>query len=184
MSKTVVMIMADGFEEIEAITTADVMMRLGIDVTLTGMIVHKVTGAHGIVIEATSLLGELSPADFDAVILPGGMPGATNLRDNDTVIDFVKTVYANGKIAAAICAAPIALAKAGVLDGKTATCYPSFEKQFDASTTYTGNRVEVDGRIVTAKGAGVSFEFAAAIGAVLGIDQNTIDKTFAAMFKE
>jgi DJ-1 family protein len=184
MSKKVVMIMADGFEEIEAIATADTLMRLGLDVTLTGMSSNKVTGAHGIAIETATILADESPADYDAAILPGGMPGSVNLRDNARVIDFVKTVYANGKVTAAICAAPIALAKAGILDGKKATCYPSFEAQFAASTTYTGNRVEIDGRVVTAKGAGVSFDFAAAVGSVLGITQAKIDQTFAAMFKE
>ncbi len=181
MKKRVVMIMANGFEEIEAIATADVMKRLGLDVKLAGMDGRKVTGAHDIVIEADCLLSEVN-TDVDAVILPGGMPGATNLRDNINVIEFISEAYEKGKVVGAICAAPIALAKAGILDGKRATCYPSFESQFANSTAYTASRLEVDGKVITARGAGVSFEFGAAIGKALGASDSDVVQLFAGMF--
>jgi 4-methyl-5(b-hydroxyethyl)-thiazole monophosphate biosynthesis len=108
------------------------------------------------------------------------MPGSKNLRDSDVVMDFVKKVYASGNCAAAICAAPIALGRAGLLKGRKATCYPGFEDQLDCAE-YTGARIECDDRVITAKGAGVAFEFAAKIAEVLG-KKDIVKEVFDGMF--
>ena len=106
-------------------------------------------------------------ANYCCVILPGGLPGANHLRESDELMEFTQAVYADGGIAAAICAAPIALARFGLIEGKTITAYPGFEEQLDNNCP-TGNMTEVDGRIITGKGPGAAFEFGARIVAALG----------------
>ena len=167
MSQKILMILAEGFEETEAIAVADVLRRAGLDLTLAGLTAQLVTGAHKIAVKADCTLAEIKPVDFDAVVLPGGMPGSTHLRESEAVMQAVKTVYGKGGIAAAICAAPIALARAGVLDGKKITAYPGFEQYFEKSD-YTGLLTQVDGRVITGKGAGAAFEFAARIVEAFG----------------
>ena len=166
MSK-ILMILAEGFEETEAIAVADVLRRAGLDLTIAGLSAQTVAGAHGIAVKADCLLADVDAAGLNAVVLPGGMPGAMHLRDSDAVMQIVKTVYNNGGIAAAICAAPIVLARAGITDGKKITAYPGFEKYLDKAD-YTGTLTQVDGRVITGKGPGASFEFAAVIAEALG----------------
>lgn len=166
MSKILIML-APGFEEAEAVIAADVLKRMGFEVTLAGVDSIEVTGAHHITVRADALLGDLNPADYRAAVLPGGLPGATNLRDSALVRRTVLAVYENGGIAAAICAAPLALAAFGLLDGKTVTGYPGMEKEFGRAR-YTGRFTETDGRIVTGKGPAAAFRFGAAVGEALG----------------
>ena len=167
MSQKILMILAEGFEETEAIAVADVLRRAGLDLTLAGLASLLVAGAHKIAVKADCLLADVNAAGFDAVVLPGGMPGSTHLRESDAVMQVVKTVYGKGGIAAAICAAPSALARAGVLDGKKITAYPGFEQYFEKSE-YTGQLTQVDGKVITGKGAGAVFEFAARIVEAFG----------------
>ncbi len=167
MSQKILMILAEGFEEIEAIAVADVLRRAGLDLTLAGLNAQLVNGAHNIAVKTDCLLNAVTPAEFDAVVLPGGMPGSMHLRESDAVMQAVKTVYGKGGIAAAICAAPIALARAGVLDGKKVTAYPGFEQYFEKSD-YTGLLTQADGRVITGKGVGAVFEFSARIIEALG----------------
>ena len=162
MNNKIIFILADGFEEIEAFAPVDFLRRLGFEVVIVGTENIRIKGSHNIIVEADMLLSDLSGMP-KAVILPGGMPGSTNLRDNKTVIELVRNVCEKGNLVAAICAAPIALNAAGILGGKTITSHPSVEDTFEENVNYTGNRVERDGNIITAKAAGVSFEFAAEI---------------------
>lgn len=180
MSKRIVMLMVDGFEEAEAIATADVLARLGFELCLTGVENELVTGAHGIIVKTDRLIADIALDDFDALVLPGGMPGSMNLRDSAAVIDLVQNAEVAGKVIAAICAAPMVLAQAGVIEGKRVTCYPGFEEHLGTAVC-TGARCEQDGNIVTAKGVGVSFEFGAAIAQALGIDHGEIEQLFKAM---
>ena len=180
MSQKIIMVLASGFEEAEAIMTADVLRRLGFDLTLAGLDDLVVIGAHDIKITADAQLTELNATDFKAVILPGGIPGAMNLRDSDEVMEFTRAVYAQGGVAAAICAAPVALAHFGLIDGKTITAYPGFEEYLNGNIP-TGRMTERDSRIVTGKGAGAAFEFAGRIAEALG-EGDKAAKIFEGMF--
>lgn len=167
MSGRLLVVLADGFEEAEAIIPVDVLKRLGFDVVIAGLTEIAVRGAHDVVIQADCLLADVETADCAALILPGGMPGSANLRDSELVMEKIRESNSEGKIVAAICAAPIALGRAGVLQGKKVTCYPGFEGQLTGAE-YTAAKTEVDGNIVTGKGPGAAFEFAAAIAGAMG----------------
>lgn len=160
---TAVVILADGFEEIEAVTQIDVLRRAGVEVTVAGLHDGITHGAHGIGVAPEIALDDLS-LEPDLVVLPGGLPGATNLGESKRVVDLLRTQNAANRKIGAICAAPaFAPVKAGVLDGKHATCYPSFEKHFDDSTTALEDRVVVDGNVITSRGPGTALEFALAL---------------------
>ena len=180
MTKKIVMVLASGFEEAEAVITADVLRRLGFDLFLAGLDGIIVGGAHDIKITADTVLAELDTVDFDAVVLPGGMPGAMNLRASDDLMEFTNTVYAAGGVVAAICAAPIALARFGLTNNKTITAYPGFEEYLNGNVP-TGRMTEMDGRIVTGKGLGAAFEFAARIAEALG-EGDKVSEFFEGMF--
>ena len=182
MSRKIVMVLASGFEEAEAVVTADVLRRLGLRLVLAGLNDIKVTGAHDIEITADVQLSELNAADFKVVVLPGGMPGAMNLRNSDELMEFTCAVYADGGVAAAICAAPIALARFGLTDDKRITAYPGFEKYLNGNVP-TGHMTEMDDRIITAKGAGAAFEFAGRIAESIG-ESDEVSKIFDGMFVE
>lgn len=155
-------LLADGFEEIEAVTVIDVLRRADIDVLALGTASMQPTGAHGLAFQADGLLADHKSEAFDLVVLPGGMPGAEHLRDDQTVQALVKRQHAAGLPVAAICAAPIALGSAGVLEGRKATCYPGFEKGLHGATPCT-ERVVEDGHVTTSRGPGTSLEFALAL---------------------
>ena len=161
MNKRAAVLLADGFEETEAVTVIDVLRRAHVDVTVAGVTGRRVTGSHAIVIEADTTLVETSGA-FDLVVLPGGMPGAAHLRDSTIVRAFVTKQYAGGAVAAAICAAPIALSHFGLLDGKHATCFPGFEEQL-GKAHLESKPVVVDGSIVTSRGVGTALAFSLAL---------------------
>lgn len=180
MNDRVVMILAEGFEEAEAVIPADVLRRLQLDVTLAGLESRLVIGAHDMKIEADCTLAELVPESFGVAVLPGGMPGASHLMESGLVIDFVNAVYRNGGIAAAICAAPMVLAACGLIEGKRVTCYPGFEKYL-ASAIHTGALTEVDGRVITGKGPGAAFEFAVRIAEAVGKGKEALT-TLSGMF--
>lgn len=166
MNKKIAVLLADGFEETEAIVPVDVWRRVGFDVVLIGISNHEVRGAHGIVISTDSVLDAYDFNGVDCVFLPGGMPGAANLRDSEGVLNIVREINKRG-IVAAICAAPIVLAAAGILNGKSVTCYPGFEDQL-GRVKCTGSLTTVDDNIITGKGPGAVFDFAAEVAAALG----------------
>ena len=175
-----VMILAPGFEELEAVGTADVLTRLGITVTFAGLDDLKVTGSHNFTIDAACKLSDLSVSDFDGVILPGGLPGSTNLLESDTVISWIREMARCGKITAAICAAPIVLAKAGVLTDGRFTMYPGFDSYL-GGLKYTDALAEREGNVITGKGPGAIFAFAAKIAEAAGFAAKT-DDLYKGMF--
>ena len=176
----VAVLLAPGFEEIEALAVVDVLRRAGVHVTVAGTGgAGPVEGSHGVTVLAEAGVDGLSSRDFDMVVLPGGMPGSANLASDDRVLDLVRQVHAAGKIVAAICAAPIALHAAGLLEGKRVTAYPTFEPELEGAV-YTGARVEQDGAIITSKGPGTAMEFALRLVEALGL-VDTADRLRGAM---
>ncbi|OGX12238.1 MAG: hypothetical protein A2351_05030 [Omnitrophica bacterium RIFOXYB12_FULL_50_7] len=167
MTKTALVILAEGFEEVEAIAPIDVLRRAGVRVTIAGATDLRVKSSRKICVEADMLLKDLAGMP-DAVILPGGLPGATNLAKSGEVASLVKKMNSAGKLVAAICAAPaVVLAPIGILDGKKATCYPGCESDFSTKTIHSTERVVVDGNIITSQGPGTALEFALEIVAQL-----------------
>ena len=161
--KTILVFLADGFEEIEALTPVDVLRRAGLSVqTVSIMDKQVVAGAHGVPVLADVMFADVNTEDAEMILLPGGLPGATNLDAHEglgqMVLDFAK----EEKPLAAICAAPLVLGNRGLLQGKKATCYPGFETYLQGAE-YTAALVEKDGNIITGKGPGAAMEFAFAI---------------------
>lgn len=151
-------LLADGFETIEALTTVDIMRRAGVECVTYGIKAQDVTTSHQITIKADKVLSD-EIYECDIVVLPGGMPGAVNLRDDENVNKIVKKFYDDGKIVAAICAGPITFGKLGILNGKNATCYPGFEEQL-IGCNYKEDLVVVDGNIITGRGPAAAIPFA------------------------
>jgi 4-methyl-5(b-hydroxyethyl)-thiazole monophosphate biosynthesis len=151
--------LAEGFEEIEAVSVIDVLRRANLDVTTAFIKSNPVRGSHNIPVTADRPLAELKATDFNTIVLPGGQPGSDNLKKSDTVISFIKHIFSKGGHVAAICAAPTVLAHAGVLYGKKVTCFPGYEKALEGANV-TGNPVEVDGTVITGIGAGCAVMFA------------------------
>ena len=153
--------LADGFEEIEALTPVDILRRAGCDVKCVSVNKTKtVVGAHGIKVEADITAEEaerlaLSP---EMIILPGGMPGAKNLDESEIVDAFIKKAEKNGSYLAAICAAPMILGKRGILSGKRATCFPGFEDRLEGAQYYDCDVIR-DGEIITGRAMGAATEF-------------------------
>ncbi|HNX82307.1 MAG TPA: DJ-1/PfpI family protein [Candidatus Omnitrophota bacterium] len=163
MTKKALIILADGFEETEGIATIDILRRAGIAVTVAGLTDTTVISSHKIKIIAETSLQNIH-GDFDALILPGGSQGSENLHRSELVTALIKNMHTSGKIIAAICAAPATiLAPIGILDTKTATCYPGMEDAFPPSTTFKPARVVIDGPLITSRAAGTTCEFALAI---------------------
>jgi 4-methyl-5(b-hydroxyethyl)-thiazole monophosphate biosynthesis len=164
-------LLADGFEEIEAITVIDVLRRAGVECTTVGVGSATPTGSHAIAVRVDAEIGDVDDdARFDVVVLPGGLPGATHLRDDERVQALVRRQHARGGQLAAICAAPIALAKAGVLAGRRVTSYPGFQTQLGA-VEYVDDAVVADGSIVTSRGPGTALRFALAlVERLVGVD--------------
>jgi protein deglycase len=163
MSKKALIILADGFEEIEAISVIDILRRAGIEVTVAGLEAMEIKGSHAVAVTCDARLAD-THTDFDAIILPGGMPGAMHLATSVKVASIVKDFFARGKIVAAICASPaVVLAPLGILDNKSATCFPTMEKEFHPSTVFKPHKVVVDGTVITSRSPGTAAYFALAI---------------------
>lgn len=161
--KTIFVFLATGFEEIEALTPVDVLRRAGLNVqTVSVMDEQTVVGAHGIPVVADKMFAEINSADAEMILLPGGLPGATNLDEHTGLSELIMKFAKEEKPLAAICAAPLVFGNRGLLDGKKATCYPGFETYLQGAY-YTANLVEVDGNFITGKGPGAAMEFAFAI---------------------
>jgi 4-methyl-5(b-hydroxyethyl)-thiazole monophosphate biosynthesis len=154
---TVLVPLARGFEEIEAVTVIDVLRRAGLEVVVAALAGETVEGAHGIRVATERPLAAVTGADFDAIVLPGGQPGSDHLRADERVRALVQTLARAGKIVAAICAAPTVLEAAGVLAGRRATAFPGEELP---SADYSFDRVVEDGNVITSRAAGTAMEFA------------------------
>ncbi|HCA04834.1 MAG TPA: DJ-1 family protein [Ruminococcaceae bacterium] len=171
--------LADGFEETEALAALDVMRRAKMEVATIGVTGEYVTSSHNVTVKADLSIDKIDVNSADGAVLPGGMPGTLNLEKSDKVLDCVKRCNAQGKPVCAICAAPSILGHLGILDGKTATCFPGFEKELKGASC-TGAHVETDGNIVTAKGAGCAVEFGHAIVS-LALSKEAADKVISDM---
>lgn len=170
--KKIAVLCKEGFEEIEALTPVDILRRAGVHVDLVGMDQKEVTSSHQITIKMDCLFNE-NLYQYDGIVIPGGLPGATNLRDDDRVIEIVKDFYEKGKLVSAICAGPIVLAKADILNGKVCTCSPGFEDQLNGAN-YQEAIVQRDGNIITGKGPAAALEFGYTILEMLDYDTSNL----------
>ena len=160
--KKVYVFLADGFEDIEALIPVDVLRRGGVEVVTVSTVEDSqiATSAHGVQVVADAMIDECTFDDADLLLLPGGMPGASNLYECDAVRQALLNQHRQQKRIAAICAAPaVVLAQTGVLDGRRATCYPGFE-QLLTKAEYTADLVTVDGHVTTAEGPAAALPFA------------------------
>ena len=165
--KKVSVFLADGFEEIEALTVVDLLRRAKIYVdTVSISDDYMVHGSHGIAVQTEDLFEEIDFDDFDMIVLPGGMPGTENLKGHSGVRKVVEDFAENGKYVAAICAAPTILSELGLLKGKRATCYPSVEEEIQGALL-TEAPVMADGNIITGQAAGAASDFALKLVEVL-----------------
>lgn len=162
MNTKALIILAEGHEEIEAITPIDLLKRAGINVIVAGLGKKEITGAHGLT-TVTDIELDNYNEEFDALILPGGMPGTINLMNSAKVIELVqKTASSPTKLCAAICAAPQILSKARILKGRKFTCYPGIEDKIPEGK-YSNDNVVIDENIITSKGVGTAIDFSLAI---------------------
>jgi len=181
MVKKAILLLTTGFEEAEALVTADVLRRGGVIVTtasLTNEII--VTGSHDIAVRADALFDDIADEFFDAVILPGG-PGTSRYMEHGALPAYIeKAAQDENVLLAAICAAPSVLGGLGLLNGKRATCFPGYEEKLTGAVV-TGAAAEEDGRIITGKSAGCAFDFALCVLAYLH-GAETSDKIKSAMY--
>ena len=165
--KKVAVLLADGFEEIEALTVVDILRRASVYVdTVSITDEYKVRGSHGINVQTEDLFDEVNFVEFDMIVLPGGMPGTTNLDEHLGVKRVVEDYVTSGKYVAAICAAPSILGGMGLLKGKRAACYPSVEDKLSGAVI---SRLPVvqDGNIITSRGMGTAIDFALKLTEIL-----------------
>lgn len=153
-----IVVLADGFEEVEALAPIDILRRAGADVTVAGLGGNSVRGAHDVYVTCDAFLENAAKKDYDVVVLPGGMPGAKNLHESKTVNDLIMKTYNSGKLVSAICASPaVVLAPLGILEGKHVVCYPGMEvKGLDFGT----EKAYTDANVITGRGPGCALEFA------------------------
>lgn len=172
--------LANGFEEIEALTVVDYLRRAELNVCTVGIGGKIITGSHNIPVFCDLDESEVSPdASVDAIVLPGGMPGTLNLESNKTVSEFIDYCFNNDKYICAICAAPSILGHKGLLSGYTACCFPGFEDELSGAEV-SDNYVCIDRKIITAKGMGSAISFSHAITEQL-IDKFTADRIKASL---
>ncbi len=178
MKKKALVVLAAGFEETEAIVPLDVLRRSEVDVIVAGLGGEMVTGAYGLSVRADVVFEDYKDVP-DAVVFPGGMPGSENLASSTKVKELIAKMYSEGKIIAAICASPaLVLAPAGILEGRSATCYPGLEKNFSADIKAKKDEVVQDGNIITSRGPATAFPFG------IKIAENLVGKAKARMVAE
>lgn len=152
--------LAEGFEELEAITITDLLVRAGIEVVTAGLKPGLVQASRGTRLQPAMTLDDALQQDFDMVVLPGGLPGATHLQQDQRVIELVRQMAVKGRYIAAICAAPKVLASAGLLDDKRATAYPgTLNAERWPGVLIQATPLEIDGRIITSRGPGTAMDF-------------------------
>ena len=154
----VYLLLADGFEEAEALVTADLLRRGGVEVALTGVTGITVTGGHNIVVNADRLLSDAGD-DVEMVILPGGLGGVNHILTSPVAMEFTRKAAEKGAYVAAICAAPTILAELGLLEGRQAVVYPGMEDEMGPAQVCKGCPVVIDGKFITGEAAGAVFEF-------------------------
>ena len=161
MTKKVALFIENGSEELEFIAPLDIMRRANLEVDLISANNEDfITSSHNIKILADKKIEEVNNIlDYDAIVIPGGMPGSTLLRDNKKIIEFDQTMYNSGKLVAAICAAPIVLSAAGITDDKEVTSYPGFDKEINYKNYNSEKAVVIDKNVITAQGPAVAILF-------------------------
>lgn len=175
MSKKVLVPIADGSEEIETACIVDVLRRAGADVTVASVNKLQVTASRGMKLVADQLISECVQNTYDLIVLPGGMPGAENLRDSKELAEMLKRQQNDGRLYAAICASPaVVLNHYGLLKERKATAYPGFAEQFE-NTEAINSRVVVDGNCITSRAPGTAMEFALKLVEMLYGKQKTTD---------
>lgn len=168
MSKTAVVLIAEGTEEIEAITPGDVLQRCGVDVTFAGVGGLEFLGGHHVPLRAECTVEDLGEILFDVLIVPGGGKGAENMHKSEAVNNLIMRHHQNGRMIAAICAAPaVVLAPLGILANKHATCFPGLERRFTPDIKACDTSVCVDGKLVTSRAPGTAMEFSLKIAELL-----------------
>lgn len=169
---TILVPLAEGCEELEAVTIVDLLRRAQFEVVTAGLKPGPVTASRGVVLIPDCTLDAVLTRTFDMVVLPGGLPGARHLEEDRRVLDLLQRHGAAGRYTAAICAAPKVLARAGLLDGKTATAYPgSLDPAEFPLVRLCDEPVAVDGRVVTSRGPGTAMDFALCLIELLGDPQ-------------
>lgn len=161
MIKKVALFIENGSEELEFIASLDIMRRANLEVDLISANNEDfITSSHNVKIIADKKINEVNNIlDYDAIVIPGGMPGSTLLRDNKKIIEFYQTMYNSGKLVAAICAAPIVLSAAGITDDKEVTSYPGFDKEINYKNYNSDKAVVIDKNVITAQGPAVAILF-------------------------
>ena len=161
MTKKVALFIENGSEELEFIAPLDIMRRANLEVDLISANNEDfITSSHNVKIIADKKINEVNNIlDYDAIVIPGGMPGSTLLRDNKKIIEFYQTMYNSGKLVAAICAAPIVLSAAGITDDKEVTSYPGFDKEINYKNYNSDKAVVIDKNVITAQGPAVAILF-------------------------
>ena len=182
--KKVLILLAEGFEEIEALGTADILRRMGVEVVLAAMKKETVSGSHNITVTADAVFDKVDKNEFDAVVLPGGLPGSLNLYNDDRVIDILHEFAAENKVTAAICAAPMVLDKAGLLENRRFTMYPAEDlyKYLRDNKRPESDMFVADGKVITGKGPGATACFAGAVAGALDVSPETIKNVLDGMF--
>jgi 4-methyl-5(b-hydroxyethyl)-thiazole monophosphate biosynthesis len=167
--------MADGCEEIEGLTVVDITRRAGLEIeTVSINGTKQVTSSHKVTFLTDTTKEEADFESYDAIVLPGGMPGTIHLGEDETVGRIIREFAASGKLVAAICAAPSVLGQAGLLQGKNATCHPGFEEKLTGASCSTDS-VVTDGNIITSRGMGTAIPFALEIVRYF-LDDAAVDK--------
>lgn len=175
--------LAPGFEDLEATTIVDILRRAGVEVITAGLAPGLVQGSRGLRVQPDVALDEVLERDFDMIALPGGMPGSEHLKNDPRVQALLKRMSNEGRYTAAICAAPMALAAAGLLDGRRATSYPGVVDKLDLpGTVYLSEPVVVDGKVVTSRGPGTAMDFALALAELL-LGRTVRDQVEAALVR-
>lgn len=155
----VYLLLADGYEEAEAIVPCDILRRGGVEVKLVGVTGKAAVSARNIRLDTDLTLEELDPSDLEMLILPGGLTATNTLAANETVKGFIRRTMEEGKWLAAICAAPTILGEMGLLEGRRAVCYPGMEQGLKGACHCKGEQVVVDGTLITGEGPGSAYEF-------------------------
>lgn len=175
--------LADGFEEIEGLTVVDILRRAKVEVkTVSIGETKRVTGSHGISVEADELLSQCEVEKMDMLVLPGGMPGTKNLRACQKLAGFLTQAHREGKGIAAICAAPSVLGGLGILEGRKAVCYPGFEDQLEGADVLY-DPVVTDGHITTSRGMGTAIPFALELVSRLAGREKAVQVAESILFK-
>jgi 4-methyl-5(b-hydroxyethyl)-thiazole monophosphate biosynthesis len=158
----VAMILADGFEEVEAVAIVDVLRRADIEVVIAGLHEGPLSSARKVKVIPDTVIDSIKADDFEMLVLPGGQPGSDHLNADNRVRELIRDFDAKGKLTGAICAAPYVLANAGILDGKHATSYPTYRDKLGAAV-YEDKTVVEDGNVLTSRGPGTALYFGLAI---------------------